>query len=60
MSVYSASEIGLVSQNLGGIEDWLRGSSEARHADSMADVVARAIQMLEDFYDEQAEAEVRR
>jgi hypothetical protein len=59
VSVYSAAQIGLVSQNLGAVEDWLREKCEARHAEDMADVIAKAIDMLENFYDEQAEKEAQ-
>ena len=53
MSVYSAAELGELACNLGAIEDWLRDSCTARHNEDMADVVGKAVQVLEDVHDEQ-------
>jgi hypothetical protein len=57
MSTYSAEEISELSKNLGAVEDWLRDHCEARHADDMADLVEKAVQVLEDLYDEAIERE---
>jgi len=57
LTIYSAAQIGLISQNLGAVQDWLAENCEARHADDMAEVVGKAIDVLEDLYDDMSERE---
>lgn len=48
-------ELSALASNLGAVKDWFRDSCEARHHQDMADLVGKAVGILEDLYDELAD-----
>ena len=55
--VWSAAQLSQLANDLGAVEDWLIDKCESRHHEDMADVVGKALLVIEDLYDEQRERE---